>query len=154
VLRQLDCTLLVVGEFYHGKAQALALIRRLGIEHKVRVIDRFIPDDEVGLYFSAADLVVLPYRSATQSGIVPIAFAFERPVIATRVGGLSEAVRDGETGLLVEPNSPAALAEAIVRFYEDGLEPRFRRNIQQEPCVSWAELAAMLEALANSQWPR
>jgi hypothetical protein len=106
VLKKVDCTLLVVGEFYEGKDHCLNLINALGLASNVRIIDRFIPDGEVSLYFSAADLVVLPYESATQSAIVPIAYAFERPVLATRVGGLPEAVRDGETGLLVEPHDP------------------------------------------------
>ncbi len=147
VLRRVDCTLLIVGEFYDGRGPCLNLINELGLASKVRLIDRFIPNDEVALYFSAADLVVLPYESATQSGIVPIAFAFERPVVATRVGGLPEAVRDGETGLLVEPRNPAALAGAIARFYEEKMEPTFRHNILQHEHFSWGELARTLEAL-------
>jgi len=153
VLRTLNCTLLVVGEFYEGKDRALDLINTLSLSPHVRVIDRFVPDDEVSLYFSAADLVVLPYESATQSAIIPIAHAFERPVVTTRVGGLPEAVRDGETGLLVEPHSPTALAEAILRFYEERMEPAFRRNILQQRRFSWGELAGTLEALAEGPRP-
>ncbi|MGH7370099.1 MAG: glycosyltransferase [Candidatus Methylomirabilaceae bacterium] len=148
VLKRLDCTLLVVGEFYEDKDRCLKLINDLGLTSRVRVIDRFVPDDEVSLYFCAADLIVLPYESATQSAIVPIAFAFERPVVATRVGGLPDAVRDGETGLLVEPHNPTALAEAIIRFYEEEMEPTLRRNILQQPPFSWEDLAKTLEALA------
>ncbi|MBI2883043.1 MAG: glycosyltransferase [Candidatus Methylomirabilis oxyfera] len=145
VLGKVDCTLLVVGEFYEGKDHCLHLINKLGLAPKVRVVDRFIPDDEVILYFSAADLVVLPYESATQSGIVPIAYAFERPVVATRVGGLPEAVRDGETGLLVEPRNPAALASAIVRFFDEGLGSAFSRNLSTHMLFSWADLVRTLE---------
>ncbi len=148
VLHRVDCTLLIVGEFYDGKDHCLRLIDALGLASNVRVIDRFIPDAEVSLYFSAADLVILPYESATQSAIVPIAYAFERPVVATRVGGLPEAVCDGETGLLVEPHNPAALAEAIIRFYEEKMEGTFRRNILQKKQFSWAELARTLEEAA------
>ena len=148
VLKRLDCTLLVVGEFYEGKDRCLNLITALGLEQKVRIIDRFVPDEEVSLYFSAADLVVLPYESATQSAIIPIAHAFERPVVTTRVGGLPEAVRDGETGLLVEPSNPAALAAAIIRFYEEKMEPTLRRNIAQQRPFSWEDLAATLDAVA------
>jgi len=151
VLKTLNCTLLVAGEFYEGKDRCLSLIDALGLTSNVRVIDRFVPDDEVSLYFSAADLVVLPYESATQSAIIPIAHAFERPVVTTRVGGLPEAVRDGETGLLVEPKNPTALAEAILRFYEERLEPTFRRNISQQERFSWGNLANMLEALAEGR---
>ncbi len=151
VLQQVNCTLLVVGEFYEGKDRCLSLISDLGLASHVRVIDRFVPDDEVSLYFSAADLVVLPYESATQSAIVPIAYAFERPVVATRVGGLPEAVRDGETGLLVEPRNPAALAAAIIRFYEKDMGGIFRRHILTQQRFSWGELATALEAAAISR---
>jgi glycosyltransferase involved in cell wall biosynthesis len=151
VIQKVNCTLLVVGEFYEGKDRCLNLISALGLASNVRIIDRFVPDDEVSLYFSAADLVVLPYESATQSAIVPIAFAFERPVVATRVGGLPEAVRDGETGLLVEPRNPTALAEAIIRFYEEDLGSIFRRHILKQQHFSWGELATTLEAAAISR---
>ena len=145
VLQKADCTLLVVGEFYEGKDECLNLITTLNLESKVRIIDRFVPDHEVSLYFSAADLVVLPYESATQSAIVPIAYAFERPVIATCVGGLPEAVCDGKTGLLVEPRNPAALASAIIRFFEERLGPAFTRNISQRKQFSWTDLAGTIE---------
>lgn len=149
VLNRLTCTLLVVGEFYEGRERCLDLIKTLGLAPYVRVIDQFVPDDEVSLYFSAADVVVLPYAAATQSGIAAIAHSFERPVITTRVGGLPEAVRDGETGLLVEPSNPAALAAAIIRFYEEKMEPTLRRNIVQQRPFSWKELAATLETVAE-----
>jgi glycosyltransferase involved in cell wall biosynthesis len=151
VLQRLDCSVLIVGEFYEGKEHCLNLIHRLGLGSNVHVIDRFVPDEEVSLYFSAADLVVLPYESATQSAIVPIAYAFERPVVATRVGGLQEAVSDGKTGLLVEPRNPVALAEAIIRFYEERLEGTLRRNIVQQQRFSWEELARTLESVAESR---
>ena len=148
VLRKLDCTLLIAGEFYDGKERCLNLIERLGLASNVRIIDRFVPDKEVSLYFSAADLVVLPYDSATQSAIVPIAYTFERPVVATRVGGLPEAVHDGETGLLVEPHSPVDLAVAIIRFYGDQLEEPFRQRIRQlRATFSWYDLTATIEAV-------
>ncbi len=155
VLQEVDCLLLIVGEFYEGKDRCLDLINTLGLAPKVRVIDQFVPDDEVGLYFSAADLVLLPYESATQSAIVPLAYAFERPVVATRVGGLPEAVRHGETGLLVEPHDPAGLAGAIIRFFTDHLEERFRRHIQRlRNDFSWKDLAAILEAASADTRPR
>ncbi len=150
VLQKLKCSLLVVGEFYEGKDHCLHLINTLGLASAVRIIDRFVPDDEVGLYFSAADLVVLPYESATQSAIVPIAYAFERPVVATRVGGLPEAVRDGETGLLVDPHNPVALAEAIIRFYRDRLEEPFRQRIRQlAHSFTWEDLVDTIETVSS-----
>ncbi len=151
VLKEVECTLLVVGEFYEGKDHCLKLIHELGLQSRIRIIDQFVPASKVSLYFSAADLVVLPYETATQSAIVPIAFAFERPVLATRVGGLPEAVRDGETGLLVEPRNPTALAEAIIRFFEESMEPRFRQNIAQQQRFSWADLTRALELAAETR---
>lgn len=154
VLQKLDCTLLVVGEFYEGKDDCLRLIGALGLSSHVRIIDQFIPRHEVGLYFSAADLVVLPYQSATQSGIVPIANTFERPVVATRVGGLPEAVRDGETGFLVEPRNPVAIAEAIIRFYRDRLEEPFKERIRQlHGDFSWNDLATTIESVLSESRP-
>jgi glycosyltransferase involved in cell wall biosynthesis len=148
VLRKLDCTLLVVGEFYERKRVYVKRIDELGIASKVRIIDRFVPDREVGLYFSAADLVVLPYESATQSAVIQIAFDFARPVLATRVGGLPEAVRDGETGMLVEPRNPTALADAIIRYYEEKMEATLRRRLLQRQPFPWERLAETLEAVA------
>jgi len=150
VVNRVDCTLLVVGEFYERKEPILNLVQRLGLESRVRIIDRFVPNQEVSLYFSAADLVVLPYESATQSGIVPMAYAFERPVIATRVGGLPELVHEGETGFLVEPGNPRALAEAIIRYYSEGREAQFRRRILDRSRFSWEELVRRLESVATA----
>jgi len=153
VLERVRCTLLVVGEFYGRKAPILELIERLGLDPHVRIIDRFVPDDEVSLYFSAADLVVLPYQSATQSAVIPIAYAFERPVVATRVGGLPEMVHHGETGFLVDPGDPEGLAHAIIRFYEERREAEFRQRIAQQPRTGWAEVATHLESIAVSPAP-
>jgi glycosyltransferase involved in cell wall biosynthesis len=120
VAEKLDATLLIVGEFYEDRAPYDSEISALGIGARVRVISRYIPDDEVEVYFRAADLVVLPYRSATQSGITQTAFAFERPVVVTAVGGLPDVVDDGVTGYVVPPDNPAALAGAIERFFATG----------------------------------
>ena len=106
-------TLVVAGEFYEPREPYDRLVGRLGLEGHVRWIDRYVPDEEVEPLFRAADVVVLPYRSATQSGVVQTAFGFARPVIVTRVGGLPDVVRDGETGFVVDPDDPTALAVAM-----------------------------------------
>lgn len=111
-------TLVVAGEFYEKPGPFLALADAAG---GVRMLDRYVPDDEVEALFRAADVVVLPYRSGTQSGVTHVAHALGVPVIATRAGGLSETVRDGETGLTCPPDDPPALAATIVRFFEQGL---------------------------------
>jgi len=81
---------------------------------KFCVINKYIPSREVGVIFEKASVVVLPYREASQSGVIPIAYAFGKPVVATRVGSIPEVVKDGKTGILVPPEDPDALAEAII----------------------------------------
>jgi glycosyltransferase involved in cell wall biosynthesis len=143
-------TALVVGEFYEPRAPYDERARRNGVEDMVRFVDRYIPDDEVGLYFAAADVVVLPYTSATQSGVVQLAYGFGRPVITTSVGGLPEVVRDGVTGFLVPPNDPNALAGAIARFYVAGSPERWEANVTAErDRYGWEPLADAIVAFAR-----
>ena len=97
----------------------------------------------------AADLLVLPYVSATQSGIVQVAYAYDRPVVSTNVGGLPEVVREGETGFLVPPSDPEALAEAVIRFFDGRHAESFGRAVAVErDKYSWDRLASALEELA------
>ncbi|MCC6767382.1 MAG: glycosyltransferase family 4 protein [Deltaproteobacteria bacterium] len=106
--------LVVAGEIYHhdaGHYRASAI--RHGVGDRVVIMDRFLGASEVGCCFHASDLVVLPYWEASQSAVVPLAMASGRAVVATRVGGLPDLVRDGVTGLLVPPRDPVALADAI-----------------------------------------
>src|SRR5690606_26793337 len=121
IRERIPARLLVLGEFYSGKERTLAQIESLGLGDAVTLEDGYVPNEKVGLYFSAADVVVLPYRSATQSGIVPIAYQLERPVICTDVGGLAEVVEHGRTGLICPPQDVEALAQSVLRFYEEGL---------------------------------
>jgi len=142
----LDCHLLVVGEFYDDKAQYLELISRLGLTDVITVVDRYVPNEEVGRYFSAADVAVLPYTSATQSGIVQVAFGLNTPVIVTRVGGLPEVVDDGRTGFVVAAESAGALSDAVIRYYEGDFEAGFRAEIaRQADRFDWNEEIAQLE---------
>jgi glycosyltransferase involved in cell wall biosynthesis len=143
---RLPCRLLVVGEFYDDKTQYMDLIRELQIEDCVTVVDRYVPNEEVATYFCSADVTVLPYISATGSGIVQIAFGLGVPVITTDVGGLPEAVDDASTGFVVAAGSAEALADAIVRYYEEECEARFRHEIeQQRDRFGWAEEIALIE---------
>ncbi|MBM2840011.1 MAG: glycosyltransferase [Bacteroidetes bacterium] len=150
VIDKLKIKLLVVGEFYDNKEHYISHIRRLGLEHHVTVDSDYVPNDKVALYFSAADIVMLPYTSATQSGIAQIAYNFNKPVIATNVGGLAEVVKDGVTGFVVEPNDPDTLAEAILRFYNESRENEFAANVQVEKKnYSWEAMTNAIEALMN-----
>lgn len=142
VLKERPVTLVVAGEFYEDKAPYLDLVQRLGIEAHVRLFDRYIPNEEVAIYFEAADLVVQPYVTATQSAVSQIAFAFERPVVSTAVGGLPDVITEGQTGFLVPPEDATALAERIVRFFSEELGPSMREHVRAAQArFSWAALA-------------
>lgn len=145
VSKRFPATLWVVGEFYDDRAPYDELIASLGIGDRVRIVDRYIPDEEVATYFCAADLVVLPYKSATQSGIVQTAFAFGRPVVVTAVGGLPDVVRDGVTGYVVPPEDSPALAAAVERFFVEDAAPRMTEAIRAEASrFTWAGCAGAL----------
>ena len=147
---RLVATTIIAGEFYESKVPYLEKMDALNLTSHVRLEDRFIPDDEVNLYFSAADAVVLPYRSATQSGIVSIALHYNLPAIVTDVGGLPEVVQHGETGLVVPPNDPAALAEAVIDYFENRDREAMARHIASErDLYSWETLGARIEELAD-----
>ena len=138
--------LYVVGDFDGNKDEYLARVEELKITDDIEIIDGYVPDKEVEKYFSAADLVVLPYESATQSGIVQIAYGFEKPVIVTRVGGLPEVVEDDVTGVIVEPFDDEALAEAIFKYFNDNKKEEYIQGIKdREYRFSWDRMA---EALA------
>lgn len=132
ILERVEIDLLVVGEFYEDRRKYENLIDELGIRENVHVIDEHVPDESVARYFGAADVVVLPYVSATQSGITQIAYAFGVPVISTDVGGLPEVVRNGETGYVVKAQDDAELADAVVRFFTSGEAEHLRANVLTE----------------------
>ena len=114
-----DATLLVAGECWDGGAEYREAVIAADVADRVTLDFRYIPNDEIPVLFGAADAVVLPYRTATQSAVAALAFAYGRPVIATRTGGLAELVEDGVTGALAPTADPAALATAIDRVLDD-----------------------------------
>jgi glycosyltransferase involved in cell wall biosynthesis len=151
ILRHMPVRLLIVGEFYDDEEAYKKEIQKLGLADHVTVNSQYIPNDEVALYFSACDAVVLPYISATQSGIVQIAYHFDKPVIATNVGGLAEVVIDNETGLIVAPLDPAKLSESIVRFYKEEKESTFVKNVKREKTkYSWDRMVEAIEGLTKA----
>lgn len=136
-----DVKLLIVGTFGDNKEDYMQLICEKKIEDCVRVIDGYTPDNEVEKYFAACDLVVCPYESATQSGIVQIAYGFEKPVIVTNVGGLPDVVTDGKTGYLVEPQNPAEIANAVIDFYKNNKCNDLTKGIDEEKYkYSWERM--------------
>lgn len=146
-VRQLGLKLIVAGEFYNNADQYYALEKELGLEGVIEWHTRFIPDEEVRYYFNAADVIVQPYKTATQSGVTQVAYHFERPMIVTDVGGLKEMVPDGVVGFVTQPD-PQSIADAIVRFYDENKKEEFEENIKAEKQkYSWSK---MTEALLSS----
>jgi len=121
--------LLVVGEFYENVANYLSLIDELNLKEHVHLVNKFIPNEQIQHYHSVSDIVVLPYRSATQSGILSVAFGFHKPVVITAVGGLHEFVDHEKTGIIVRDPEAGALAEGIESFYRLRATVPFEENI-------------------------
>jgi len=128
-IRKNKIKLLVAGEFYTDTKPYFEIIEEKKIEDIVIMSNDFIPDSEVYKYFSACDLVVQPYKSATQSGVTQIAYHFNKPMVITNVGGLEEFVPDGEVGYVVNPDSKA-VADAIISFYSGTKQEYFISNIK------------------------
>ena len=127
-----DAHLVIAGEFYDDPASYRAQIQQAGLADHVTLHDRYIPSDAVPAYFGAADCVVQPYVSATQSGVAQIAFHFERPVIVTDVGGLAEVVPHEQAGFVVPPEDPDALAAHVVRFFREEWHDRLVAGVRQQ----------------------
>ena len=154
VRRERPVTLVVAGDFYEDAAPYRRLAAAAGSDDAVRLMEGYLPDEEVEALFKAADVAVLPYRSATQSGVTHVAYALGVPVITTDVGGLAETVKPGETGLVVPPEDPAALARAIVRFFAEGMGPALRAGVASlRHQHSWEALAASTVELVDQLKP-
>ncbi len=139
-VRNLNVKLIVAGEFYTDSKPYAEMIDQLGLRDKLILRTDFIPDNEVRNYFCAADMVVQPYKHATQSGVTQICYHFDRPMLVTNVGGLPEIVPHGKVGYVVEPN-PTAIADALVDFYGKHLEFKMRDNIKLEKKkYAWSEM--------------
>ena len=151
VNKELPTQLLVVGEFWEDERPYRAQIEALGLTDKVHLINGYVPNDQLSKYFSAADVVAMPYLEATQSGVAQLAIGFERPMIATRVGDMADVIEDGHNGLLVEANDPHALADAILHFYRDNLAPGYIEHIRRgKESSSWKPMVSLIEELAVS----
>jgi len=151
VLKDMPVKLLVVGEFYENEDDVRKLLRDLRITDAVQIVSEFVPNETVSLYFSASDVVVLPYKSATQSGIVQIAYHLNKPCIVTDVGGLAEVVIENKTGFVVPSENPMALAAAIKRFYLENKEQEFTEHVKVEKQkYSWDNMVNAIEELSQS----
>ena len=151
-LRQLKVKLLVAGEFYCDPKPYQEIISKHHLEDMVIMSNDFIPDSKVLNYFCAADLVVQPYKSATQSGVTQIAYHFNKPMIITNVGGLAEFVPDGKVGYVVEP-IPHEISEAILRFYHEDKETLFSANASVEKQkYSWGKMIDAIETVSEGSF--
>lgn len=148
-MKQEDIHLIVAGEFYGDRAEYDQLIEKYQLKHRIHLFTEFIPNEEVRYYFSAADLIVQPYRSATQSGITQVAYHFGKPMVVTNVGGLAEVVPDGKTGFVTDPQ-PAAVADAVLRFFNSGITG-LKENLQGEKKkYSWDTFIEKMFSLVSS----
>lgn len=144
-LKEMNVKLLVAGEFYGDPKPYMDQIDRLGIQDRVVLKTDFIPDSQVNRYFSAADIVAQPYKSATQSGVTQIAFHFEKPMLVTNVGGLPEIVPDGKIGYVVEPDS-RSIADALVLYFKEEKEASFTEGVKEEKKkYAWTEMTKAIE---------
>jgi D-inositol-3-phosphate glycosyltransferase len=143
-LRARKLKLIIAGEFYEDEAPYLELIKKYNIEDDVIIFDNFIKDSEVSLFFSIADLVVQPYKSATQSGVTQIAFHFEKPMLVTDVGGLREIVQDGICGYVVKPEK-AKITEAILDYFDNDRKSVFTEGVKREKDkFSWEKMTGSI----------
>ena len=151
VLQEIDLRLVIAGEFYEPLEKYRSMIRDLGLDRHVIIHARYVANEDVSLYFSAANLLVAPYRTATQSGVVPTAYCFNLPVITTAVGGLRDVVKHGRSGFLVNPEDPAGLARSIVDYFRGDCEAEFRRHIEEfKSQFSWGGIINAIERLASA----
>jgi glycosyltransferase involved in cell wall biosynthesis len=125
-----EVRLLIVGEFYDDPMPYLDKMNELGLSSCIKIVNKFVPNEEVGKYYLASDLNILPYRSATQSGILNVSYGFLKPVIVTNVGGLSESVINGKTGIVIEPDSPSAIVKGVKDFFKLNEKVDFAGNIK------------------------
>ncbi len=149
VLRKRDIHLIVAGEYYANEADYTALIEKLKIKDRLVLFNSFIPNEQVKYYFSVADLVVQPYKTATQSGISQVAMHFEVPMVVTDVGGLKEVVKDNVNGFLTQKD-PAAIARTIVKYFHEDKKNTFKEQIAlDKEQYSWRFFAQAV--LGNAQ---
>ena len=145
-IQSMQVKLLIAGEFYENEDRYHQLIHEYQLNDRVILHTHFIPDHEAGIYLSAADVVVQPYKTATQSGVTPLAYHFEKPMIVTNVGGLPEMVPHKKAGLVCEPNS-IDIARSIETFYQIGTS-HFTPGIQEEKKkYEWSTMIETLFAL-------
>lgn len=141
--------LIIAGESYEDWAKYTQIIKKNNLEERIHLHKRYIPDDEVASFFSAADCCVLPYKSATQSGIIAISHAFHVPVVATQVGGLNEFIKNDANGVLIDPPvSPQKLANELTKLFESNKLSDFREELSENSTLeTWESFAEKIVSI-------
>lgn len=143
-LRKIKVKLVIAGEFYEDDSSYRQMVLNKDIGKEVLFFDSYIKDEDVPLFFSIADLVVQPYKSATQSGVTQIAFNYDKPMLVTDVGGLKEIVPDGKCGYVVTPD-PEKIADAIVDFFANNRYSQFAEGVRNEKeKFSWEKMTSSI----------
>ncbi|MBI4946460.1 MAG: glycosyltransferase [Bacteroidetes bacterium] len=146
-----EYALVIAGEVYGSFDKYNQQIEKLGVKNKISLHIRYISDDEVPLFFSSADVCVLPYKSATQSGITSISYHFDLPLIATDTGGLKESILHNQTGLIVDSPDATLLAKAVENYFSRNLKPKFQEEIRLlKTKLSWSNLASAIIDFSKS----
>ena len=145
----LNVKLIVAGEFYNDEERYRKMEQDLNLKDRIIWFDKFIPDSEVRYFFNAADIIVQPYKSATQSGVTQIGYHFERPMLVTDVGGLKEIIPDGKVGYVVKPQADS-IAEALLDFFTHDRMKEFEDNLKEEKKkYSWANMTHCIIEVAR-----
>ena len=139
-LKRITIKLMIVGEFYEDAQPYHDLIKNLGLEERIILYTQFVPDHEVKTYVCSADFIIQPYRNATQSGVTPLAYHFEIPMLVTNVGALADTVPDGKVGFVVEP-TVNSIANGIVQLYEKGSHYFIPHIKEEKKKYSWEQMA-------------
>ena len=126
-----DFLVLAIGESYENEKKYRELIKKEGIEDFFIWENRYVPDNEMNQYFSACDVVALPYKSASQSGIIPIAYHFNKPVVVTDVGGLPDMVENNKTGFIIKSNNSKLLADVLAENLKENRFKNMSQNINE-----------------------
>lgn len=146
-LRKYPMKLLVAGEFYDDPKPYLEQIKKHDLKDFVIIENQYINDDDVKYYFNSSEMVVQPYKSATQSGVTQIAYHFEKPMLVTNVGGLGEIIPNGKVGYVVEPN-PSVIADALVDFCENDRYNMFEEGVRDEKKkYQWSNMTAAIKKM-------
>jgi glycosyltransferase involved in cell wall biosynthesis len=152
VLAERPVILWVVGEFWGGRARHEARLRKLGLEDRVRIVDRYVSNEQAAGCFRHASAVVQPYRSATGSGVAPIALDLGVPLVASAVGSLPDVIEDGVNGKLVPPGDPEALAAAVLEVLEPQANARLRDGARKTgDRWTWDRLAGLVHGFVREE---